>query len=217
MAQATRRSVGLLLTSELVRQGYELIDDRDSFIVRRRLSPEANLLVSVGPYETASPSGIQVDITLGLQYPQLQRLWNRLIEHQPEEPAASWSVMSAGAQKWCPDSERSTWFYPMQHDLGLGSTTRAILEALQRRGLPYCAGLEHVSALAPACARDAESLWSCDQSYLLPIVLCMAGKSGEAKQQAEAFLHRLEAAPRRPNPAYLHGYQRFVANISALA
>lgn len=216
MAKTDRRAVGLLLTSELVKQGYELIDDQDSFVVRRRLSAEANLLVSVGPYETASPSGIQVDVVLGLQYPELQRLWNRLTDHQPEEPTTSWSVMSAGAKKWCPDSERSSWFYPKRPDLDLGSITRTILEDVQRRGLPYCAGFELVSALPTACAHDAEPLWSYDQSYLLPVALCMVGKNDEAKQQADAFLHRLESAPRKPNPMYLDGYRRFVTNIAAL-
>lgn len=217
MVKPDRRSVGLMLTSELVKQGYELIDDQDSFVVRRKLSSEANLLVSFGPYETAFPSGIQVDVGLGLQYPDLQRLWNRLIEHQPEEPTTSWSVMWASAKQWCPDSERSNWFYPKRHDLNLDSTTRAILEAVQDRGLPHCAGLELISALPTACVQDSESRWSCDRSFLLPVALCMIGKNDEAKQQAEAFLHHLETAPREPNPMYLDSYRRFVTNIAALA
>ncbi len=217
MAKLDRRSVGLTLTSELVEQGYELIDDQDSFVVRRRLNAEANLLVALGPYESVSPRGIQVDVVLGLQYPNLQRLWNRLIEHQPEEPIASWSVMSASAKKWCPDAVHSNWFYSKRHDLDLGSTTHMILDAVNGLGLSYCAGFESVSALPAACATDAEPRWNCDQMFLLPVAFCMLGRNDEARQQAKVFLHQLENAPRKPNPMYLEGYRRFAANIAVFA
>jgi hypothetical protein len=215
MVKLNRRFVGLALTSKLVEGGYELIDDQDSFVVRRSISTEANLLVAFGPYESIAPSGVQVDVVLGLQYPALQQLWNRLIEHQPEQPMASWSVMSASASKWCPDAERSKWFYPNVRDVDHKVTTQVIVDAVRDRGLPCCAGLEHVSALPTAFVQNAEPQWSCDEAFLLPVALYMLGKTDEAKQKAETFLHLLETAPRKANPMYVEAYRRFVGNIGA--
>jgi hypothetical protein len=217
MAKVNQIYVGRTLARALARQQeYELIDDQDSFVVRRELTAEANLLVSVWPYSNIVEDKIRVDVTLGLQYPELQRLWNRLIEHEPEEPTASWSVLTAQSSKWAPESTRERWCWSAQK-VKLTCNTEVVASALRDYGLPFCAGLEGVAPMAAALKDDPGLSWSCDRSFLLPVALFMTGKADEARELAETAVALLEAARPSVNRLYLDSYRRFAKNIGLLS
>jgi hypothetical protein len=216
MTKRARTYAGHSIASELLRLGFESIDLEDCFIVSQKFSNEANLLVSIYPYDAPSPEGVKIDVVLGLQYPELQRTWNRLIEHHPEAPSSSWSILSSHSRRWCAALEREAWVLDESRGEGGTSVGMLVFSALQRFGLPSCVGLEEINALPAFCRREeADPLWSCDRSFVLPIALFMVGQREAAISAAQANLASLEAAPRKPNALYLDVYRRFASNIVA--